>query len=344
LQRIHRLTQGVPRRINLLCGRSLLGAWANGLHRVDRKMVDKAAAEVFGTDSKRSLNAGKKLTAYVIASVVLVIAAVAVFLLLPLQQAKRSLAQTGITLPRVSTAAGTALAPAFEATTTAPMTAGSSPVRAESPASRALEDIEATLPKLQRDINQAWRELASAWKLPESVGYPCQAALAQGLQCYRTSNLNVPMLRQLGRPGILTLQSDKGLPFYAVLVDLSGQSATLRIAGELHQVGLLSLGRLWRGDFSTYWRAPPGYIPDQHEGSAGASIDHLAKQLDQLDQTAPRPAGSAPQTFDAALRGRVRAFQRSQGLKADGLPGPMTFMQLERATGLNEARLQSESR
>src|SRR5659263_108898 len=40
LQRIHRLTRGVPRRINLLCGRALLGAWANGLHRVDRTVVN----------------------------------------------------------------------------------------------------------------------------------------------------------------------------------------------------------------------------------------------------------------------------------------------------------------
>src|SRR5659263_587135 len=40
LQRIHRLARGVPRRINLLCGRALLGAWANGLHRVDRTVVN----------------------------------------------------------------------------------------------------------------------------------------------------------------------------------------------------------------------------------------------------------------------------------------------------------------
>jgi len=34
MQRIHQLTRGVPRRINLLCGRALLGAWATGESRV----------------------------------------------------------------------------------------------------------------------------------------------------------------------------------------------------------------------------------------------------------------------------------------------------------------------
>ena len=47
-KRIHQLSRGVPRRINLLCDRALLGAYAGGRARVDPEMVDKAAAEVFG--------------------------------------------------------------------------------------------------------------------------------------------------------------------------------------------------------------------------------------------------------------------------------------------------------
>ncbi|MCW5659684.1 MAG: AAA family ATPase, partial [Burkholderiaceae bacterium] len=47
--RIFELTRGVPRRINLLCDRALLGAYASGRQRVDRAIVDKAASEVFDT-------------------------------------------------------------------------------------------------------------------------------------------------------------------------------------------------------------------------------------------------------------------------------------------------------
>ena len=46
-KRIHDLARGIPRRINLLCDRALLGAYATGRDRVDRAIVDKAAAEVF---------------------------------------------------------------------------------------------------------------------------------------------------------------------------------------------------------------------------------------------------------------------------------------------------------
>lgn len=44
---IHRLAHGVPRRINLLCDRALLGAYTEGKARVDQEVVDKAAREVF---------------------------------------------------------------------------------------------------------------------------------------------------------------------------------------------------------------------------------------------------------------------------------------------------------
>jgi general secretion pathway protein A len=43
----------VPRRINLLCDRSLLGAYASGRSRVDVGIVDKAAKEVTGYSGRR---------------------------------------------------------------------------------------------------------------------------------------------------------------------------------------------------------------------------------------------------------------------------------------------------
>ena len=48
LRRIHELSRGVPRRINMLCDRAMLGAYARGRTAVDRTIVDKAAGEVFG--------------------------------------------------------------------------------------------------------------------------------------------------------------------------------------------------------------------------------------------------------------------------------------------------------
>ena len=54
IQRIHDLSRGVPRRINLLCDRALLGGYATGQASVSLAIVDKAATEVFGSAPRRA--------------------------------------------------------------------------------------------------------------------------------------------------------------------------------------------------------------------------------------------------------------------------------------------------
>lgn len=84
LARIHHLARGVPRRINLLSGRALLGAWANGQRRVDTAVVNKAATEVFGTDVARAPFWSTPRTVAVLAGLALLAsAAVPGFLLWP---------------------------------------------------------------------------------------------------------------------------------------------------------------------------------------------------------------------------------------------------------------------
>ena len=46
LRRVHERSRGVPRRINLLCDRALLGAYATERRQVDVAIVERAAAEV----------------------------------------------------------------------------------------------------------------------------------------------------------------------------------------------------------------------------------------------------------------------------------------------------------
>ena len=326
LQRIHRLTRGVPRRINLLCGRALLGAWAHGQHQVDRAVVDKAAAEVFGPEIG-SESTGRTRAVALIGLLLLAVVALGALSYWPRSPG-----------PMPSR-------PASGAAASAPLARASSTDAPQAQVTAVpVEDIETLLPQLPLDINAVWYTLGSSWKLPPGEGDPCQSAKLQKLQCYRTNNLSLPQLRQLNRPGILTLQVDKAAPVYALLVGLGEQSATLRLADGLHRVRLVSLSRLWRGDFATYWQAPSDYVPDMRDGNRGGAIEQLASQLDLLEaRPAPSP-GSAPRVLDAALRERVRTFQRSQGLKADGQPGPMTFMQLDSATGMNPVRLQTEPR
>jgi len=316
LERIQRLARGVPRRINLLCGRALLGAWANGLQRVDRVVVDKAAAEVFGPDHAPGSTASPRRNAYALGGLIFLLGTILLGVMLWNPQPKAR--------------------PALQTALPARPASAATPLRLETPAQSKVEDLDALLPQLPRDFNTAWRALASSSKLPATLSAndadPCQAAATLQLQCYRTSKLSVPLLRQLKRAGILTLQEGHAAPLYALLVSLDDQNATLQIGSSLHRVRLAALARLWSGDFATYWQAPPGYNANLREGSSGPAIEQLARQLSQLDGAVTAPSAAGAQILDGALRERVRTFQRAQGLKPDGLPGPMTFMQLASAT------------
>ena len=52
VREVHRLTRGIPRMINVLCDRSLLGAYGKKMSQVTPKLVREAAREVFGQEQQ----------------------------------------------------------------------------------------------------------------------------------------------------------------------------------------------------------------------------------------------------------------------------------------------------
>jgi general secretion pathway protein A len=204
--------------------------------------------------------------------------------------------------------------------------------------------LQTLWPKLTTDINTAWRELAIVWGVNTLDTDPCQTSNVQPLHCYRAKKMTIPLLRQLNRPGILTLQSGREPEIHAVLVGLSDQTATLQLDGQLHSVWLFWLSESWNGEFATYWRAPIGDRVDLRSGSSGPAVNWLANQLRFIDGAPIINSKSAPAILDDALRARIRAFQRTRGITEDGQPGPLTMMQIESVTNRQAPHLLPQPR
>ncbi|KQW38183.1 ExeA family protein [Rhizobacter sp. Root404] len=328
MQRIHELSRGVPRRINLLCDRALLGAYASGKGQVDRAIVDKAGAEVFdkeGAGLRAHLPANRRQfwnTAALVGAGAAVIALVVSF-----------------GWPRGESTAVTAAPSASAASAAARLaTAGASAAASAAPADGAAQGFltAAELPQrfktLTRDERDAWRQLAPAWKVTLEDGEPCTVAQRSQLQCFRSANSTLALIRQLDRPGIVTLRDETDRPVYALLTGLGNDTATLRIGETAQTIKLVSLASLWRGDFATFWRVPAGMTGKVIDAGSGAPAAGVARQLAALN-------GLPVAASDSEWKSQVSAFQLAQGLKADGIAGPTTFMQLNRATGVDEPRL-----
>mgnify|MGYP000665026431 CR=1 FL=1 len=113
-------------------------------------------------------------------------------------------------------------------------------------------------------------------------------------------------------------------------------SATLRAGGVEQTVTLRALAARWRGDFATLWRVPPGYTGRLVDNERGPVVTWTARQL-AAGEPGLRHEGVATHAWQ--LRGRLRHFQLAQGLPVTGMLNPLTFMQLNRAAGVDEPRL-----
>jgi len=327
LARIHRHAHGVPRRINLLCDRALLGAYASGSTRVGAKMVDQAAREVFGKEERASRGGGRVLAAGLAGAL---LGAGALWAAARLASAP----QPATAVATAASAAAPPLAPAAAPASAAPVVPVAVPP--EPPLHDAAE-LAALTPTLWAEEAAAWRALAPAWQADAGAADPCRALAATGLACYQGA-ATLAQIRQLDRPGWITLQAAGGEPGRVLLTGLADQQAQLQGPAGPMRVSLATLATLWRGDFATLWRMPPGY----GGGEPGAAVppvrpgSPLADWL--LAQLGAYQSGALP--LDAPLAVRIEAFQRAQGLKPDGLAGPLTLMQLNRAVAVPEPHLQ----
>ncbi|MFL6699251.1 MAG: AAA family ATPase [Vitreoscilla sp.] len=332
LHRIHQLTRGVPRRINLLCDRALLGAYATGKPRVDKAIVDKAALEVFGPSGEKPRPSRPRWWPLALAGGALAGAAA----MAAVQWSGRDKASSRVAAAPASAASAPRPAPSAAVASTLPTASAAAAV---TPRLRSIDDLEALLARAPHDEQEALRTLAPEWSLQLGEGDPCALAAEHDVRCFHAHG-GLALLRLLARPSVLALRDGQDRQVYVVLAGLGHDEATLVVGKTPLQVPLTLLTTAWRGDFTTMWRVPAGYSVPLALGSQGPLVDAVGAQLaEQQGASAPAP----DHVFDAALRSRVAAFQQAQGLTPDGVAGPTTLMQINRASGVAEPWLAGTS-
>ena len=309
LNEVFRLSQGVPRVINVICDRALLGAYSLDRHRVTATLVRNAAAEVFGRRFTPhwlpwALSAG--------IAALLTIATVELWNLQP--WSTRSGAGR---LPRAD--------PAVAAAAAAPARAAVTP-----PAAPHLGELLAQH-AAETDTESAFARLLGLWgaKYQPNGTDPCSQATQQGLECV-TERGSFGQLRLYNRPAILLLSDGAGTSHQVVLTALDDQQARIELGGA-RSVGIGELSHFWLGDFVMLWRPASSPVKALSAGMRGAEVRWLRQSLQRLHGV----AADAPvsDVFDAELTGWVRDFQRQHQLAVDGIAGVRTQIALASAVG-----------
>jgi general secretion pathway protein A len=301
MREVHRRSGGVPRLINVICDRALLGAYAHDQRRIDVQTVRTAAGEVLGQTVRPSY-----VRLLLWGAAVVGVAALAV-------------------------GAWALIGPVGSAPVVAPP--GPRPTAQVPTAAPGPPRLVETLadPALRSDRRAAFTALYTRWGVDYDGGkggVACETVRRDGLEClFRSGTWN--KLRRLGLPAIVELVVPPGARHYAAVTALGHETATLEFGNRELTLALTEINQFWDGSFVVVWRPPAPGLTSIGPASRGKDVEWLRGRLAALDG---QPlAARRSDVYDDALRERVVAFQRSRSLVPDGIAGEETLTHLSEA-------------
>jgi len=330
IHKIYRLTGGVPRLINVLCDRALLGTFAMNKNLVSTSTITKAAHEVFGESRPLVQGLRSKAAVWTISSVIIVVGAV-----------------VATTYYKDGNQTSGPEGPIFKKQESAVHKTASTQDHTvyETIKPDIIENIRNR--KLNWPVDQpagksremAFRELFKLWGLPyQPAGNvtACDQAESSGLKCYSSLG-NLHRLRNLNRPAVLKFSDNGGSIYYAVLASLTEDAARIFVGAEMREVPLKDVEASWVGEYTLLWRPPPDFSDAIKQGMQGPAVQWLETQLSLFDGTATVPRDNPE--YDNVLVTRVRKFQLAKGLIPDGIVGTQTMIHLGSADSVDKPTL-----
>jgi general secretion pathway protein A len=353
IRELHRSSDGIPRLVNVIADRALLGAWSREASTVDARMTRQAAREVFGERVKRRVRrspGGAAMLLGLAGVVIVAMAAVILFLLLRepagMLDAARDTAAADARLPAATPVQRPTPAPtdaaAVAAETVSLPAAQPEPAAELVPSAAAVEaePLERRLAAglLPSGTDTAFASLFDAWDISYSpdAGPACDQAAARGLRCLLQRG-TWGELAVLDRPVIMVLSDAQGREHQLVLRRILDGQAELQAGDERVQVPLGELLTLWYGEYLLLWRPEAGAGRALARGATGADVLWLRRVLGELRGAPVLPADSS--RYDPALEAAVRDFQRDARLAVDGIAGGMTLVAVNNALDLPRPRL-----
>lgn len=329
---VFRLSGGIPRIINVICDRALLGAYSRGIRTIDHKLVREAASEVSGEKLQARVN---RWLYPLIASTTVILLGLGGFAVIDNQKSQQPVAAP-LELP-ANVLELTVASDIPNSTDPEPELAETEAI--DAPVAPGLETVLLQNQSLT-GTNAAMRTLFAQWGLEydPTQQNACAQAEEQGLNCvFQRGTWNV--VRQLDRPAILNLTDTAGYEHQVVLTRIGEHSATLAIGELVSEFSQESISDLWYGEYLLLWRPPNGRSTALQAGMRDDSVLWLREGLAKFDP-ALATTSDDPRFFDAQLTASLKDFQRRNRLKVDGLAGQQTQIILNSGLGLeNTPRL-----
>ncbi|MBL1265887.1 ExeA family protein [Methylomicrobium sp. RS1] len=318
IRKIYKLSGGIPRVINILCDRALLGAYAENAAHVTPGMVKNAAQEALAPAEPKWPAWGLALLGMLALGGV---AAGRYYLFPDLdaafrhrflgRQSETAEATSGPTAPKsVSTAP--ALAPKTEPLPPRPVSFA-----------EWVTDIRLTLPLGFANALSALGKTASPGGTTD-----CEAVKSFGVLC-QLGKASWKELLAMNRPVILEFVLPTDEKRYALLTGLK-QGNPVLLGSDRHDFSLAEVLSYWNGYYLLLWTSTIADARTIFPEERSERIVWLRQQMALFDGLNPTVA--APQLFDQDLKNRVLKFQHRHHLTEDGVVGVQTLFYLDNLT------------
>ena len=314
-EEVFRHSGGVPRIINVVSDRALLGAYTQDQPEVSPALVRLAAAEVYDTSGRR------KAKWWRIAAATIAIAAVALGLVWtgvriasgPASEAVPT-ASGGIT-EAVALEAGTVVSP----TSTQPAAATAESEKIPQPLDEVLQRHGGAATSTDAAFDTLFRLWGVEYR--QDASNACDQAELHDLFClFQRGSLS--RVQSLNRPVILALHDDSGSPHQVVLESMAEGVGTIGIGSNTFAVGPDDLADHWSGEYLLLWRPQIGERKAFYPGMRDPQVTWLRESLAAIQGRPIAPMNS--DHYDQNLEARVKDYQRSRRLDVDGLVGQQT--------------------
>ncbi len=297
IKKVYTLSKGIPRLINILCDRALLGAYVSGDRYVSAKIITKAAKEVFNSTTP-SAKIGSKFA--LSASLLVIMLTCTSYYVAPKQP-------TPIPKPVVIT----------------------EPVK--KPVFKKL-NFKTAIEKKNLSMNGAILQLAKIWDKSIANTIDCKEIKTTGIYClFGKSSWN--NLKALNRPVIMEFTRPKSEKVYALLVGLEKHDKPVFYIDKKTSFPLEQVLNHWNGYYLMLWEPPISAVTTVSPKTSSAAVLWIRNHLATHKKGTTTKSNST--YFDNSLKKVVVKFQKNKHLIPDGIVGPKTFIHLKNTDPLD---------
>ena len=319
IRKIYKLSSGIPRVINILCDRALLGAYSTNARVIRPNIIKHAARELLAETDNGAPRIATLLSLILLCCIV---AAIYIVGFHPPVVVKDNKIQVAKVIKPVSKPE-----PVIEAQQTEQKIR---PPLDKIPANPKV-DFNTWINDPGLTLNAALQLALKIWGKVLPVSHPadCNDVLATGLNCL-FGKASWKEVLAMNRPIILEFLLTAEEKRYAVLTGIRQSQSMVQLQGDM-TFPLADVLKNWNGYYLLLWKSPRPDMKKIYPAQRSDNVLWLRQQLNVVNGI--QETANNPQFFDKALKKRVIDFQHQNNLLEDGIAGAQTIIYLDNISG-----------